>query len=99
MVKVGDIFFKIGWKKALLFLKKLFSNLTASNNISSFIPLRGYVGDYLDLETVYIFKKFLLLNGSNFFLPNTKKSHSNDLTSFYSFNTPLFKQNNKIGRA
>ncbi len=93
MVKVGDIFLKIGWKKALLFLKKLFSNLTASNNTSSFIPLRGYVGDYLDLETVYIFKKFLLLNGSNFFLPNTKNSFSNDLTSFYSFNTPLIKLN------
>lgn len=93
MVKVGDVFFKIGWKKALLFLKKVFSNFTGSNNISSFIPLRGYMGDYLDLETVYLFKKFLLLNGSNFFLPNTQNSLSNDLTSFYSFNTPLIKLN------
>jgi len=93
MVKVGGIFFKIGWKKALLFLKKLFSSPIVSNNRSSFIPLRGYMGDYLDLETVYIFKKFLLLNGSNFFLPNIQNSLSNDLTSFYSFNTPLIKLN------
>ncbi|MFN3551445.1 MAG: molybdopterin-dependent oxidoreductase, partial [Endomicrobiia bacterium] len=68
-----------------LFIKKLFSSLFVSSR-SSFIPLRGYVGDYLDLETVYIFKKFLLLNGSNFFIPALA---SNDYTSTYSFNTPL----------
>jgi NADH dehydrogenase/NADH:ubiquinone oxidoreductase subunit G len=47
------------------------------------------MGDYLDLETVYIFKRFLLLNGSNFFLPNVQNSLSSDLSSFYSFNTSL----------
>lgn len=85
MVKIDSIFLKISWRKAILFIKKLFSSLFVSSR-SSFIPLRGYVGDYLDLETVYIFKKFLLLNGSNFFIPALA---SNDYTSTYSFNTPL----------
>lgn len=89
MVKVGGIFFKIGWKKTLSFVKKIFYSLAVSNNRSSFIPLCGYMGDYLDLETVYIFKRFLLLSGSNFFLPNVQNSLSSDLSSFYSFNTPL----------
>jgi hypothetical protein len=69
----------------MLFIKKFFCNFLGFN-YSSFIPLRGYIGDYLDLETIYTFKKFLLLNGSNFFLPS---SSYNDLTALYSFNTPL----------
>lgn len=73
----------------MLFVKKLFYSFLVSNQCS-FIPLRGYIGDYLDLETIYIFKKFLLLNGSNFFtLPTT----ANDFTAFYSFNTPLARLN------
>jgi NADH-quinone oxidoreductase subunit G len=47
------------------------------------------VGDYIDLETAYIFKKFFLLNGSNFFISSS--SSSSDSTAFYSFNTPLNK--------
>jgi NADH dehydrogenase (ubiquinone) Fe-S protein 1 len=85
MVKIGSSFLKIGWKKAMLFTKKFFYGFLSFNH-SSFIPLRGYIGDYLDLETIYTFKKFLLLNGSNFFLPS---SSYNDLTALYSFNTPL----------
>lgn len=85
MVKISGSFLKIGWKKAMLFIKKFFCNFLGFNH-SSFIPLRGYIGDYLDLETIYTFKKFLLLNGSNFFLPS---SSYNDLTALYSFNTPL----------
>lgn len=85
MVKIGGSFLKIGWKKAMLFTKKFFYGFLSFNH-SSFIPLRGYIGDYLDLETIYTFKKFLLLNGSNFFLPS---SSYNDLTALYSFNTPL----------
>lgn len=89
MVKVGNNFLKIGWRKAMVFVKSLFYGLLASNR-SSFIPLRGYTGDYLDLETIYIFKKFLLLNGSNFFAPTIGL---NDFTAFYSFNTPLTRLN------
>lgn len=89
MVKVGNSFLKIGWRRTMLFVKKLFYSFLVSNQCS-FIPLRGYIGDYLDLETIYIFKKFLLLNGSNFFtLPTT----ANDFTAFYSFNTPLARLN------
>ncbi len=73
----------------MLFIKRLFQGLLNSN-CSSFIPLRGYVGDYLDLETIYTFKKFLSLNGSNFFIPTTTQ---NDFTAFYSFNTPLARLN------
>lgn len=91
MIKVNRTFLKIGWKKAMLFVKKLFYSFITANNKSSLIPLRGYMGDHLDLETIYIFKRFLLLNGSNFFLPNIQSSVCNDLTSLYSFNTPLTK--------
>jgi NADH-quinone oxidoreductase subunit G len=77
----------------MLFVKKLFYSFINSNNQSSFIPLRGYMGDHLDLETIYIFKRFLLLNGSNFFLPTVQSSVCNDITSLYSFNTPLTRLN------
>lgn len=71
----------------MLFTKILFSNFLMSTK-SSLVPLRGFVGDYIDLETIYVFKKFLLLNGSNFF---SNSYSNNDLSSFYSFNTPLNK--------
>jgi len=89
MVKIAGSFLKIGWKRAMVFTKRFFSNFLNFNQ-ASFIPLRGFIGDYLDLETTYIFKKFLLLNGSNFFIPN---SAYNDSSVLYSFNTPLTKLN------
>lgn len=92
MVKIGGSFLKISWRRALVFTKRILGCFLV-NNTSSFIPLRGFIGDYMDLETVYIFKKFFLLNGSNFFMPFN--SSSNDSTAFYSFNTPL----NKLDRA
>jgi NADH dehydrogenase/NADH:ubiquinone oxidoreductase subunit G len=73
----------------MLFTKRFFYNFLNSNQ-ASFIPLRGFIGDYLDLETTYIFKKFLLLNGSNFFITS---SRFNDSPVFYSFNTSLAKLN------
>ncbi len=93
MLKVGGTFLKIGWKKAMLFIKKFLYSFVVSSNKSSIIPLQGYMGDHLDLETIYIFKRFLLLNGSNFFLSNTKNSIYNDFTQFYSFNTSLNRLN------
>lgn len=87
MLKINGKFLKIGWKRAMLFTKILFSNFLMSTK-SSLVPLRGFVGDYIDLETIYVFKKFLLLNGSNFF---SNSYSNNDLSSFYSFNTPLNK--------
>ena len=92
MIKVGCTFLKVGWKRAMLFVKKVFYNIVISNN-TSVIPLQGYIGDHLDLETIYIFKRFLLLNGSNFFLPNIRNSGCNDFTQLYSFNTQLAKLN------
>lgn len=69
----------------MLFTKTLFFNFLKSSK-ASLVPLRGFVGDYIDLETTYIFKKFLLLNGSNFF---SRPYSNNDFSPFYSFNTPL----------
>jgi NADH-quinone oxidoreductase subunit G len=77
----------------MLFIKKFLYSFVVSSNKSSIIPLQGYMGDHLDLETRYIFKRFLLLNGSNFFLSNTKNSIYNDFTQFYSFNTSLNRLN------
>jgi len=73
----------------MLLLKKIFCSILTSNNKSSVIPLQGFIGDHLDLETTYMFKRFLLLNGSNFFLPNIRNSDCNDFTQLYSFNTQL----------
>lgn len=73
----------------MVFVKKFFYGFLNFNQ-ASFIPLRGFIGDYLDLETTYIFKKFLLLNGSNFFISS---SSYNDSSVFYSFNTSLTKLN------
>lgn len=93
MVKVGGSFLKVGWKKAILFIKRFLYRFIASNSKSSLIPLQGYIGDHLDLETIYLFKRFFLLNGSNFFLLNTKNSIHNDFTQFYSFNTSINRLN------
>jgi NADH-quinone oxidoreductase subunit G len=41
----------------------------------------------MDLESLSILKKFLALNGSNYFL--TKQENSIDNQSFYSFNTSM----------
>ena len=85
MLRVNGKFLKIGWKRTMLFTKTLFFNFLKSSK-ASLVPLRGFVGDYIDLETTYIFKKFLLLNGSNFF---SRPYSNNDFSPFYSFNTPL----------
>lgn len=93
MIKVGGTFLKIGWKRVMLLIKRFFCSIVTSNNKSSVIPLQGYIGDHLDLETIYMFKRFLLLNGSNFFLPNIRNSGCNDFTQLYSFNTQLTRLN------
>lgn len=76
-----------------MFIKRFLYRFIASNSKSSLIPLQGYIGDHLDLETIYLFKRFFLLNGSNFFLLNTKNSIHNDFTQFYSFNTSINRLN------
>jgi NADH-quinone oxidoreductase chain G len=87
MVKINNALLKTSWKKSLLFIKSYFYNTLV--NKSSFVPLRGFLGDYIDLETAYIFKKFLSLNGSGFFV--NAGSNSADHSLLYSFNTPLSK--------
>jgi NADH dehydrogenase/NADH:ubiquinone oxidoreductase subunit G len=51
------------------------------------VPLKGFIGDYIDLETIYIFKKFFSLNGSSFFINSIKGNFDSSLN--YSFNAPL----------
>jgi len=87
MVKINNALLKTSWKKSLLFIKSYFYNTLV--NKSSFVPLRGFLGDYIDLETAYIFKKFLSLNGSGFFV--NAGSNSADHSLLYFFNTPLSK--------
>lgn len=87
MVKINNSLFKTSWKRSLFFIKSYFYNTLT--NKSSFVPLRGFIGDYIDLETAYIFKKFLSLSGSGFFV--NAGTNSPDHSLFYSFNTPLSK--------
>jgi NADH dehydrogenase/NADH:ubiquinone oxidoreductase subunit G len=90
MVKVSENFLKISWKKAFLFIKGYFlSNLSFSK--STFIPLRGFVGQHLDIETVYMLKRFFTLNGSSFLFNTGYAKNNSDFSRYYSFNTPLVK--------
>lgn len=85
MLRLGGEFIKISWKKAFFYAKANFLNAIRAG-WSSFVPLRGFVGDYVDLETLYVFKKFLSLNGSVLPLSTIRNF---DFPSSYAFNLPL----------
>ncbi len=64
--------------------KSTFLNLLNTRNIS-FIPLRGFVGNHIDMETIYSFKKLISLLGSPFFGSET----FSDFSNYYSLNTEV----------
>jgi NADH dehydrogenase/NADH:ubiquinone oxidoreductase subunit G len=49
--------------------------------------LKAYVGEFLDLETLYLIRKFSYLNGSNYFIGST--STNIDSSIMYSLNVNM----------
>lgn len=90
MLKISNNFLKISWKKAFLFVKGYFLKHLGVLP-SSFIPLRGFVGEHLDIETIYMLKRFFTLNGSSFLFNGNSVKNESDFTNYYSFNTHLSK--------
>jgi NADH dehydrogenase (ubiquinone) Fe-S protein 1 len=88
MIKISGNFLKISWKRSFIFLKSYFLNYLSISpgNITSF---RGFVGEHLDIETVYMLKRFFSFNGSGLLFSSKNNVVSFDFTKYYSFSTPL----------
>lgn len=84
MILSNSLFIKVSWRRVFFVLKNIFIR---RSGMSGFLPLQAFVGNYMDLESLSILKKFLALNGSNYFF--TKQESSIDNQSFYSFNTSM----------
>jgi NADH dehydrogenase (ubiquinone) Fe-S protein 1 len=85
MVRNSKVFAKIGWKKILFLLK---SSLTSRlNTLTSQNMFKAFIGDFLDLESLYLIKKFFHLSGSNYFIG--LNSNRNDLSTLYSLNISM----------
>jgi NADH dehydrogenase (ubiquinone) Fe-S protein 1 len=77
-------FVRLGWKSAFIAIKSVLLNSLRSNTLS-FLPLRGFIGHHVDVETIYTFKRLTLLLGS----PFLDSSTFSDFTSNYSLNTEI----------
>lgn len=90
MVKVSGNFLKISWKKAFIFLKSYYLNCLY--NCGTVNNVRGFIGEHLDIETIYMLKRFFSLNGSSLLFNNFRNNNLGyDFAKYYSFNTPLQK--------
>lgn len=82
MVRQGSNFVKVSWKK-IFFLLKAFLTFRLKSK-TPFNMLKAYVGEFLDLETLYLIRKFSYLNGSNYFIGSTSANVDSSIT--YSLN-------------
>lgn len=85
MLRIGGVFVKLSWKKSLLFLKNLFLNYLKKTS-SRFLPITAYVGDHLDIETIYMIKRMLNMLGSGSCISHV---NSADFGIYYSCNTSI----------
>ena len=88
MVKISGNFLKISWKKSFTFLKSYFLNYL---NISpaAITSFRGFVGEHLDIETLYMLKRFFSFSGSSLIFSSKNNAVGFDFSKYYSFTTPL----------
>lgn len=84
MLKVGNNFLKLSWKKSFSFLKNFFFNLLIKNDLSV-LPLKNYFGNLCDIETIFMLKKVTSLIGTS----NFNKNYLVDNRLSYSFNTSV----------
>lgn len=90
MVLINNTFLKVSWRRVFYFLKFFFIKV-ANTFKYSFLPVKSYLGNYLDLETVYLVKRFSHSLGNNYFNKSIINKFSD--TTFYLFNTPLLDLN------
>jgi len=82
MVRRGGNFVKVSWKKVFFLLKSFLTFKLKSFGSSNMF--NAYIGEFLDLETLYLVRKFFYLNGSNYFV-NATSNHV-DSSIAYSLN-------------
>lgn len=92
LLKVNNIYLKLSWKKIFFFIKNLFfkyiNNIILSKKKYFFI--KNYIGNYLDIESLFILKNFTNKLGNNFY----NIVNNNDFREYYLFNSSVSKINN-----
>jgi NADH dehydrogenase (ubiquinone) Fe-S protein 1 len=86
MVKISGNFLKISWKRSFVFLKSYFLNYLRAS-ISTITSFRGFAGEHLDIETIYMLKRFFSFSGSNLLFNSNTIGF--DFAKYYSFTTSL----------
>lgn len=86
MIAIDGKLVKVSWKKVFYFLKHFFVKYLLSHNSSTF-PFRSFIGNFVDIETTYMIKRFSNLLASTYFTSFNIPNPSN--STYYSFNTPL----------
>lgn len=84
MILFKKAFVKISWKKTFTVLKNI---LIKSANLTNYLPLSSYIGDHLDIEALFMIKRFSSLSGSNYILNTGNLISDNRIV--YSANTQL----------
>ncbi len=85
MVRKESNFVKVSWKKVFFLLKSFLTFRLKTLNSSNIF--KAYIGEFLDLETLYLIRKFFYLNGSNCFVNST--SSYVDSSVMYSLNVSM----------
>jgi NADH dehydrogenase (ubiquinone) Fe-S protein 1 len=85
MVRKEISFVKVSWKKVFFLLKSFLTFKLKSGRSPSMF--RAHIGEFLDLETLYLIRKFFYLNGSNYFV--NSNSNCVDSSVAYSLNISM----------
>jgi NADH dehydrogenase (ubiquinone) Fe-S protein 1 len=88
MIKISGNFLKISWKRSFIFLKSYFLNYLKAS-CSAITSFRGFAGEHLDIETIYMLKRFFSFNGSGLLFTLKNNTIGFDFSKYYSFSTPL----------
>ena len=87
MLFINGLFVKTSWNRIFYILKNLFISNTVLNPLR--VPfIKPYLGDYLDLETLYMIKRLANLQGTGFF-SNSPKGYCSDNPLLYSSSTSI----------
>jgi hypothetical protein len=84
LLNFNNKFYKISWRKAFFILNSLFSKILAKNKKFA-LPLQVHLGEFIDLESVFLLKRMICSVGlplasnfykycPDFFIPGLKTS-------------------------
>lgn len=85
MIRKESNFVKVSWKKIFFLLKSFLTFRLKS--LSPFNIFKAHLGEFLDLEALYLIRKFFYLNGSNCFISYT--TNYTDSSVMYSLNVSM----------